>query len=61
MTVHFERNGKPFLLLLDLVEVAESHTGAMLAIAFMTVLKTFGVKEKVRALNRHQMEGVTHL
>jgi len=60
MTVHIERSGKPFSLLLDIVEVAESHTGVTLAIAFATVLKTFGVEGKVRVLNRYQMEGVTH-
>jgi hypothetical protein len=47
ITVHFECSGKPFSLLLDLVEVAKSHTGVTLAIAFATVLKTFDVEEKV--------------
>ena len=56
MTVHFECVGKPFLLLLDLVEVAKSHTGVTLATAFMTILKTFGVQEKVRVSNRYQMK-----
>ena len=42
-------------MLLDLVEVAESHTGVNLGIAFVNVLKTFGVEEKVRSLNNYQM------
>ena len=37
-------------MVLDLVEVAESHTGENLGIAFTTVLKKFGLEEKVRAL-----------
>ncbi len=51
ITVHFERSGKPFSMLLDLVEVAESHTGVNLGIAFTDVLKKFGIEDKVRALN----------
>jgi hypothetical protein len=35
-------------MLLDLVEVPRSHTGANLAIVFADVLETFGIKEKVR-------------
>jgi hypothetical protein len=42
-------------VLLDLVKVAESHTGVNLGIAFVNVLKTFGVEEKVRLLNSYQM------
>jgi len=51
ITVHFECSGQPFLMLLDLVEVVVSHTGVNLGIAFMTILKTFGINKKVRALN----------
>jgi hypothetical protein len=46
--VHFEHEGKPFATLLDLVEVAKSHTGVNLGIAFSTVLKNFGIQDKVR-------------
>ena len=60
MTVHFERAGKPFSMLLDLVEVAESHTGVNLGIAFANVLKAFGIEEKVRASNSYQRRA-THL
>jgi len=38
VTVHFEKGGQPVSLLLDLVEVARSHTGANLAKAFADVL-----------------------
>jgi len=60
ITIHFEHCGEPFLILLDLVEVAESHTGMNLGNAFMTVLKMFGIDKKVRAMNNLR-EGVTHL
>ena len=46
-------------MLLDLVEVAESHTGVNLGIAFVNVLKTFGVEEKVRLLNSYQRSLLT--
>ena len=48
ITVHFEWHGKPFMMLLDLVEVAESHTGVNLGIAFVDVLRKFGIQDKVR-------------
>ncbi len=41
-------------MLLDLVEVAESHTGVNLGIAFKNVLKVFGVEEKVSKYNSYQ-------
>ncbi|KAF8159411.1 hypothetical protein B0H34DRAFT_619976, partial [Crassisporium funariophilum] len=34
LTVHFELNGEPVSMLLDLVEVAQSHSGANLAAVF---------------------------
>lgn len=60
ITVHLERGGKPFSMLLDLVEVAMSHTGMNLGATFMTVLKQFGVEGKVRASNSHQKRSLTH-
>lgn len=47
VTVHFEHNGQPVVLLLDVVEVACSHTGVHLAAAFASILKEFGVEHKV--------------
>ena len=38
-------------MLLDLVEVVDSHTGVNLGMAFMNVLKMFGIDRKVRASN----------
>jgi hypothetical protein len=35
-------------MLLDLVEVAMSHSGANLAAAFTKVLEEFGISDKVR-------------
>ncbi|KAI9456117.1 hypothetical protein BJY52DRAFT_1204843 [Lactarius psammicola] len=45
ITVHFERNGTPMALLLDLVEVPKFHTGVNMANAFADVLEAFGVKD----------------
>jgi len=38
-------------ILLDLVEVAESHSGVNLAAAFAKVLDDFGISEKVSNLH----------
>jgi hypothetical protein len=47
VTVHFENKGVPVSMLLDLVEVARSHSGLNLAAAFAAVLDEFGIAEKV--------------
>jgi hypothetical protein len=47
VTVHLEQNGTPLCLLLDIVEVAESHSGENLAVAFTNILNDFGIAEKV--------------
>jgi hypothetical protein len=47
ITVHFEIDGIPVCLLLDLVEVATSHSGINLAAAFAQVLTVFGIENKV--------------
>jgi hypothetical protein len=46
VTVHFEQNGEPMCLLLDLVEVAKSHSGVNLAAAFAKILNDFGIAHK---------------
>jgi hypothetical protein len=46
-TVHFEHEGVPISMLLDLVEVPKSHSGVNLAEAFANVLEEFGIKDKV--------------
>jgi hypothetical protein len=47
ITVHFEHEGILISLLLDIVEVARSHTGVNLAIAFADVPNDFGIGDKV--------------
>ena len=47
-TVHFAHEGAPVSMLLDLVEVAKSHSGVNLAAAFAKVLEDFGISDKVR-------------
>jgi hypothetical protein len=42
-TVHFEQNGTPINFLLDIVEVAASHSGKTLVTAFANVLEDFGI------------------
>lgn len=61
ITVHLEHAGQPLSMLLDLVEVAKSHTGVNLGIAFVNVLKTFGMEEKVRLLNNYQRGSLTYI
>ena len=45
-----ETEAKPTSALLNIVEVAESHTGDNLAEVFRDVLEEFGIKEKVSSL-----------
>jgi hypothetical protein len=47
ITFHFEHEGTPILMLLDLVEVAKSHSGVNLAETFVKVLGEFGIDDKV--------------
>ena len=47
ITVHLEHKGEPVSLLLDIVEVAKSHTGMNLAAAFAQILKDYEISEKV--------------
>jgi hypothetical protein len=47
ITVHFEHEGIPISLLLDIVEVARSHSRFNLAVAFADVLNDFGIADKV--------------
>lgn len=43
-----EVDGKPLSFLLDIIEVAKSHSGFNLAVAFAGVLESFGIEHKVR-------------
>lgn len=56
ITVHLEQNGVPLCLLLDLVEVAESHSGSNLASAFAQILRDFGISDKVSHVFRHRLQ-----
>ena len=47
VTVHFEIDGMPVRMLLDLVEVATSHSRVDLAAVFALVLDEFGISDKV--------------
>ena len=47
VTVHFELKGEPMSFLLDIVEVAKSHSGVNLAAAFAKTLFDFGIEHKV--------------
>jgi len=46
ITVHLEVNGVPISMLLDIVEVARSHSGLNLALAFAKILEDFGISNK---------------
>lgn len=48
LSVQIKHEGVPLCMLLDLVEVPKSHTGANLATVFAEVLEAFGIQEKVR-------------
>jgi hypothetical protein len=61
VTVHFEQNGIPICLLLDVVEVACSHTGENLAIAFADILKDYEIGDKVRYCYKLKQLYCTHL
>jgi hypothetical protein len=50
ITVHFEKDGVPVSMLLDIVEVARSHSGLNLAAAFVKILDDFGISDKVRLI-----------
>ena len=47
VTVHLEEKGIPISMLLDIVEVAHSHSGLNLAAAFANILDEFGISDKV--------------
>jgi hypothetical protein len=47
VTVHLEEKGVPISMLLDIVEVAHSHSGLNLAAAFANILDEFSISDKV--------------
>jgi hypothetical protein len=54
VTVHFENKGVPVAMLLDIVELARSHSGFNLAAAFAKILEDFGISDKVSKLSYRQ-------
>jgi len=50
ITIHLKQNGVPLFLLLDLVKVAQSHSGLNLAAAFAKVLDDFGISSKLSTI-----------
>ena len=60
LTVHFEDKGTQVSLLLDIVELAKSHTGLNLAKAFAKVVKDYGIDHKVSICRELNMDPVTH-
>ncbi|KAL0957211.1 hypothetical protein HGRIS_014896 [Hohenbuehelia grisea] len=53
--VHLEMNGEPVSLLLDLVEVAESHNGLNLAVVFAGILDDYGIADKILSITCDNM------
>jgi hypothetical protein len=47
VTIHFENDGVPMCMVLNMVELAMSHSGVNLASAFAHILQEFGISEKV--------------
>jgi hypothetical protein len=47
ITVHLEVKGEPLSMLLDFIEVVQSHTGMALATQFVRILREFGIEHKV--------------
>lgn len=56
MTAHFEHKASPVSILLDVVEVARSHSGVNLAAAFAEILEEFGISDKVSELGNYYIE-----
>ena len=54
VTVHFESEGVPVSMLLDIVELARSHLGINLAAAFAKILEDFGISDKVSKLPQRE-------
>jgi hypothetical protein len=61
VTVHFEHDGKPISMVLDLVEVAMSHSGVNLAAAFAQILDEFGISSKVSQYSQYLNREFTYL
>lgn len=47
VTVHYEKDGNGVTWLLDIVEMARSHSGINLAETFTSILAEYGIEKKV--------------
>jgi hypothetical protein len=47
MTVHLEIHGDPLCILLDIIKIARSHSGSMLAEEFAGILENMCIMHKV--------------
>ena len=47
VTIHFENQGVPVSMLLNIVELACLHSGINLVVAFAKILEDFGISDKV--------------
>jgi hypothetical protein len=45
ITIYFEKDRKPMCILMDLIEVAESHSGLNLAATFAKILEDFRISD----------------
>lgn len=55
ITVHFADKGVPISMLLDIIEVACSHSGLNLVAAFAEVLEEFGISHKVSSTSSQRL------
>jgi hypothetical protein len=55
--VHLEHEGQSISLLLDIVEVAKSHTGVNLATAFAKILEDYNIYDKVNFIRQGKLMG----
>jgi hypothetical protein len=53
VTVHFENDGVPVSMILDLVKVAQSHSGINLATVFVDIIVEFGIADNVSLYQRY--------
>ena len=54
VTIHFKNKGVPVSMLLDIVELACSHSGINLVAVFAKILEDFGISDKVSKLPRRE-------
>jgi hypothetical protein len=47
VTVHLKNAGVPVSMLLDIIEVTQSHSGFNVAAAFAKILEEYGISDKV--------------